>query len=44
MYYSKFDLLCIYEFPNVSEIDLFFIQPLFNIFSEMAFNPCIRRE
>ena len=34
MYYSRFDLLCIDEFPNVSEMDPFLVQQMFNTFSE----------
>ena len=35
-YYSRFDLLCIDEFPNVSDIDPFLVQQMFNTFSEKA--------
>ena len=34
MYYSRFDLLCIDEFPNVSQMDPFLVQQMFNTFSE----------
>lgn len=34
MYYSRFDLLCIDEFPNVSEMDPFLVHQIFNTFSE----------
>ena len=34
LYYSRFDLLCIDEFPNVSQMDPFLVQQMFNTFSE----------
>ena len=33
-YYSRFDLLCIDEFPNVSDMDPLLVQQIFNYFSE----------
>ena len=34
MYYSRFDLLCIDEFQNASEMAPFLVQQMFNTFSE----------
>ena len=34
MYYSRFDLLCIDEFSNGSEMDPFLVHQIFNMFSE----------
>lgn len=34
LYYSRFDLLCIDEFPNVSDMDPFLVLQMFNTFSE----------
>lgn len=34
MYYSRFHFLCIDEFPNVSDMDPFLVQQMFNTFLE----------
>ena len=38
MHYSRFDLLCINEFPNVLQMDPLLIQQMFNTFSERSFH------